>query len=304
MTGWLARHARAAALVAVGVLGGGAALAIGAVPDGSGTIHGCIAMMTTGENSTVPSDEGANLRIIDPSAGQSCDSGDEQTVSFNTLGPTGPAGSTGATGATGSQGADGQQGPQGPAGSIGGGGGGGGGSQRVLMYLSTSNSAIEVKGETKSSPSNGSSVSGPFVLDSFSFTANNPVAIGSATSGAGAGRVAFNDLTVTRAPDDLTPLLYLDLATGAHFKQAVVAWYNTGGRHPTTPYLTMRLSLVFVKSLSEVSTGDAPLETLTLAFGGAEITYTPQKADGSVGQPITQSWNRVTNSNTITIPGT
>ena len=65
------------------------ALAIGGIawadiPD-SGVIHGCYAT------------KDGTLRVIDTSAGQSCDTKKEQPLSWNQTGPTGPTGSTGPT---------------------------------------------------------------------------------------------------------------------------------------------------------------------------------------------------------------
>ena len=86
-----------AVLVAVA---GGAGLALGAIPDTTGVIHGCYLNKI------------GTLRVIDTDAGQKCASF-ETPIQWNQtgpVGPTGPQGSTGPHGATG---------PQGPAGANG-----------------------------------------------------------------------------------------------------------------------------------------------------------------------------------------
>ena len=82
------------------VLVGGAAFA--AIPDSNGVIHGCY-----------QKDVG-NLRVIDPSAGDSCRPS-EVPISWSQTGPAGPQGPKGDTGATGGAG----QGPKGDTGATG-----------------------------------------------------------------------------------------------------------------------------------------------------------------------------------------
>src|ERR1700722_2099764 len=143
MGGRISRIPKAAALVAVGLLAGGAGFAVASVPDGSGTFHACVLMQTTGGESgtvTEPVIDGVdddldgsgigNLTLIDPSAGQTCDDvaaengvGStpyiQEAISWNQTGPTGPQGATGAQGIQGPTGPTGSTGPTGPAGSTG-----------------------------------------------------------------------------------------------------------------------------------------------------------------------------------------
>ncbi len=89
------------------ILAGGAAFA--AIPDSNGVINGCFQKNV------------GNLRVIDPSAGDSCRPS-EVPISWSQTGPAGPQGPKGDTGATGPQGPKGDTGatgPQGPAGPIG-----------------------------------------------------------------------------------------------------------------------------------------------------------------------------------------
>ncbi|HEU5212419.1 MAG TPA: hypothetical protein VFU10_06580 [Gaiellaceae bacterium] len=83
---------------------GGAALA--AIPDSSGVINGCYQKNV------------GNLRVIDPSAGDSCRPS-EIAISWSQTGPQGPPGPKGDTGATGPQGPVGPQGPKGDTGATG-----------------------------------------------------------------------------------------------------------------------------------------------------------------------------------------
>ena len=92
------------------VLVGGAAFA--AIPDSNGVINGCYQKNV------------GNLRVIDPSAGDSCRPSEipiswSQTGPQGPAGPQGPKGDTGATGPQGPKGDTGATGPQGPKGDTG-----------------------------------------------------------------------------------------------------------------------------------------------------------------------------------------
>jgi hypothetical protein len=77
--------------IAIGVVLGGAGVALASIPDASGVIHAC------------RNTKDGSLRVIDSDAGQTCGK-DEVALAWNQTGPQGPAG---------------PQGPQGPAGANG-----------------------------------------------------------------------------------------------------------------------------------------------------------------------------------------
>jgi type VI protein secretion system component Hcp len=109
------RTGRAVLLLVVGAVAGAAAAAIAAVPGGDGVIHACYEVQQDG---TTPVAGAGNVRIIDPSAGQTCNPAGgagppEHALSWNVSGPPGPQGVAGSPGA---QGASGPEGPSGPAG--------------------------------------------------------------------------------------------------------------------------------------------------------------------------------------------
>src|SRR5581483_9845275 len=119
----------AAVLVAAAIT---STVALAAIPDSNGVIHGCYAVNQPG----MPSTGHGALRVIDPTKGDTCTSS-EQALDWNQTGPRGaqgpqgpagpkgdpgspgPAGPTGPAGATGTPGAAGPTGPQGPKGDTG-----------------------------------------------------------------------------------------------------------------------------------------------------------------------------------------
>src|ERR687897_2810213 len=97
----------------LGAVGGGAALA--AIPDSSGVINGCYQKNV------------GNLRVIDPSAGDSCRPS-EIAISWSQTGPQGPPGPQGPAGPAGPPGpGGGRRAPRAARGGRGGGGAGGAG---------------------------------------------------------------------------------------------------------------------------------------------------------------------------------
>lgn len=94
------------ALAVGGALFGVASAVQASIPDANGTIHACYKK------------NNGQLRVIDPSAGDTCKKS-ENSLTFNQTGPTGARGATGATGARGATGATGARGATGPAGPTG-----------------------------------------------------------------------------------------------------------------------------------------------------------------------------------------
>jgi hypothetical protein len=94
---------KAAFLAASVALVGAAAVALGAIPDSGGVIHGCYKASD------------GSLRVIDSGTDDRC-KGSEQALNWNQVGPRGPAGPQGPAGQDGAQGATGPQGPQGEPG--------------------------------------------------------------------------------------------------------------------------------------------------------------------------------------------
>ncbi len=107
-------------LLAIGAGAGAAAAAIAAVPGNDGVIHACYEVQGDG---TTPVAVAGNVRIIDPSAGQTCNpagapAATEHALEWNVSGPPGPAGAAGSTGAPGASGPQGASGPAGTTVSI------------------------------------------------------------------------------------------------------------------------------------------------------------------------------------------
>jgi len=125
-------------------------------------------------------------------------------------------------------------------------------------------------------------------LDSYQFGFENPTSLGSANGGAGAGKVAFDDLQVTAPYGDASPLLFEVLASGSHYDTAVLTQQNGSG----DPVAEWVLDTVFITSdgiqNDSADSAATPTEELDLAFGAlTEVT-----------SANTASWSRLTNTST------
>jgi type VI secretion system secreted protein Hcp len=125
---------------------------------------------------------------------------------------------------------------------------------------------------------------GEIELFSFSLGASNPTTIGSATGGAGAGKVSFSSFSIMKKTDKTSPVLFQGLASGIHYDKATVTLRKAGGDNPVE-YLKYTFGTVFVESIQwSGSTGgdDSPAESVSFVYGKLEIDYQPQ---GGTGKP-------------------
>jgi len=109
-----------------------------------------------------------------------------------------------------------------------------------------------------------------FAVFSFSFGDKNP---SSASSGAGASRPTFLDVTVVKGLDDCTPFLFGAVSTGKHFKKATLTAVPKGS---STAVLLIELDTVLVTS-DKFNEGDPNEldEVITLSYGKITITHVP-----------------------------
>ena len=135
---------------------------------------------------------------------------------------------------------------------------------------------------------------------SFSLGASNPTTIGSGGEGAASGKVVISSFNLMKKTDSTSPNMFQKCCAGKHYPKASV-WLNKAGGDKSISYLKWDFTEVFVDSIqwSGASGGDdTPTESVSLAFGSVNISYTPQKADGSPGSPVIAGWNLKTNAKT------
>jgi len=130
-------------------------------------------------------------------------------------------------------------------------------------------------------------------LDSFSFGASNPVSIGTGSTGAGAGKVSLSSFNVMKRTDSSSPVLFQKCCQGQHFAKATIALNKAGGT-ASLKFLTYDFTELFTESI-QWSCGaggdDTPAEAISFAFASVNVTYTPQKVDGTAGSAVVAGWD-------------
>jgi type VI secretion system secreted protein Hcp len=149
-----------------------------------------------------------------------------------------------------------------------------------------------VKGESADSQHGGE-----IDVESFSWGETNSTSIGSATTGAGAGKVKFDSMAITTRVSCASPQLALMCASGQHVPTAVLTVRKAGGKQEE--YYKVTFKTVFVtqyRSIAVAGTDLMPRDELTFVFGEYVIEYRPQGKEGMLGSPVMNGWSQITNA--------
>jgi type VI secretion system Hcp family effector len=143
-----------------------------------------------------------------------------------------------------------------------------------------------------------------FEIDDYNFDVEQTLNIGSQSKGAGAGRITFNPFSITRKIDMSSPVFFQMACSGTAFKQVFLAIRKSGGGDQAgLIFLRFDFKLVAVKTISWAHDDEAPKETVGFQYGGLQIRYCPQNADGGMAPAIPAGWNLVQNiSDTTSTP--
>ena len=113
-----------------------------------------------------------------------------------------------------------------------------------------------------------------------------------ATGGGGAGKASFQDIHFELPVSSASPLLAKGCATGEHIKTATLTVHKELG-----DYYTIKMTDVLISSYQSAGAGDErPEESFSLNFAKIEFDYKPQRADGSLDQPIVFTFDLVSNT--------
>jgi type VI secretion system secreted protein Hcp len=132
-------------------------------------------------------------------------------------------------------------------------------------------------------------------VDSWSWGENVPVQPATG-SGAGVGKVHFQDFRFTSRVSKASPKLFLACASGQHLKEAQLVGVKASAK-ATQEFLTWTFSDVLVTSYETggAEGDDVPFDHVSLHFSKATIAYKAQKADGSLDTAVTAGWDAKTN---------
>ena len=119
----------------------------------------------------------------------------------------------------------------------------------------------------------------------------------STAGGSAAGKVSFQDITVTHLIDKATAKLFEACAKGTHIKDATLELCRAGG--DKFKYLEIKLENVLISNLSSGADPNAgnefPTETIVLNFGKLKTTYFKQGDKGGGSGQVSFGWDQTAN---------
>ncbi len=130
-------------------------------------------------------------------------------------------------------------------------------------------------------------------VQSMKFDIEQTLNIGSQTTGAGAGKVTFNPLSITMQASSLDATLVDMASSGTALCEADLLLVSAQG---PTELFSMRLAAVKTVAFAPDSSGHSTT-TATFEYGGLIVVNQSVKADGTAGKAVGKGWNRVRNSN-------
>lgn len=150
-----------------------------------------------------------------------------------------------------------------------------------------------LKLDTVAGESTGSGHPGEIALLGYNITVSHP-----APTGVAAGKATFADFSFTAPVSKASPVLFVAMASGHVYNQALVSLRRTGTQG-TLDFLKITMSNVIVTSMATGGTtgDDAPHDQCTLHFQKIQFSYTQQNASGgAVGTPTTGGWDVTKNA--------
>jgi len=157
---------------------------------------------------------------------------------------------------------------------------------------------MQPAGETKDKVYSKIKPNPAFEIKDFSFGVENPTTIGSATGGAGAGKIKFNEFTIKKTSDQASPAFFKNCCAGAHYDSVVIAMRKAGGDPMSAgkEFLQFKFGTVFTTKIDWSGPGDeGPEESITFVYGKLGVLYTEQKPTGGAGKSSPAGWDQVQN---------
>lgn len=119
---------------------------------------------------------------------------------------------------------------------------------------------------------------GWFEIKELSLATQHASSVGSASSGAGAGKAKFNEFTIKRVTDSASPTFFRKaLTTGKHFSTVKIEMHKAGGK--PNEMVNYVFSNVAISKIDLGGSGDrGPEESITFVYGSMAIQYSSQAA--------------------------
>ena len=166
-----------------------------------------------------------------------------------------------------------------------------------IVFAGSGVGAVDIEGETMDKEMKEKKA---FEVMEFNFDVENTLNIGSASGGAGAGKVQFNEFNVKKRTDKASPFLFLHCCNGGVFNDVYLLLRKSGVDIGKTGgnYLKFSFKLVAVKKIGwSGSTGDDVCEEeVTFEYGAIQLEYWWQDDTGKLSGPKDTCWSRVLNT--------
>jgi type VI secretion system secreted protein Hcp len=111
-------------------------------------------------------------------------------------------------------------------------------------------------------------------------------------SGGGAGKVQMQDFHFTMKINKASPKLFLACASGEHIPDAILTCRKAGKEQQE--FLQYKFTDMLISSYQTGGSGHGdvvPTDQISFNFSKIEVSYKPQKADGSLDGAIPAGWN-------------
>ncbi|MGG5259026.1 Hcp family type VI secretion system effector [Phycicoccus avicenniae] len=163
----------------------------------------------------------------------------------------------------------------------------------VLPGGATASEHLDIHLTLDGIPGDSTSTQFPGSLDLLAFDwsvrATPTGAGGGGHGGAGVGRPVAGEVRVAALTSSASPRLLRHLVTGRHVQQAAIHVLR-GGEHPVEA-LTLGLTDVLVTGYEVSTSGGWPVDLVSFTMRTVTETFVPQNADGSLGTPVSVTWD-------------
>jgi type VI secretion system secreted protein Hcp len=102
----------------------------------------------------------------------------------------------------------------------------------------------------------------------------------------GSGKVSVSDFSLGSRVSKASPQLMLACATGKHIPAGLIT-VRKAAQKPLEYYVIKMTDVLVSSYQSEGSSSGVPTDQFSLNYAKIEFSYYPQKADGSLGPPVT-----------------
>jgi type VI secretion system Hcp family effector len=140
-----------------------------------------------------------------------------------------------------------------------------------------------------------------FEISNFDFAVQNPITVGSAATGAGAGKASLGQLVIHKAVDKVSPALFTLSGTGQHLTAIQLYIRRPGVGAASAPFLAYEFQMVYVSKIEwSADAGGDLTEAVTFAYGAVAVAFQAANPDGtSAGTPVKSAWSQVLNSSSV-----